>query len=119
MTTYQGKNHKFTIHDDGRPVDCYLKLGFVDKSTAERFRHLEIGDVCFIDLTVSNKTDETNGLEIMFRVITAYIEDGAKIDTAIHVMRFQKHNPVGIIHGEAMDLRGSICDYIGRYLESL
>lgn len=119
MTTYQGKNHKFTIYDEGRQVDCYLKLGFVDKSTAELFKHLEIGDVCFIDLTVSNKTDETKGLEIMFRVIKAYIEDGAKIETAIRVLKYQRTHPLSVMHEDETSLRGSICDYIGRYLEQL
>lgn len=120
MITYNdGRTHKFTVKDDGRTVDCYLNIGFVEESTAEQFKHLEIGDICHIDLKVDIKTDEAKGLEIAFNIIREYIKDGAKIDTAIRVLKYQMPPPTSVMHEDEANSRLSICDYIGRYLEQL
>lgn len=119
MTTFKTIDHKFTIIDESKEVDCYLIVGFLDENNKPDFQHLSIGEICFIDLKVSIKTDEAKGLEIAFNIIREYIKDGGRIDTAIKVLMYQRTHPLSVMHDDQTSLRGSICDYIGRYLDRL
>lgn len=119
MTTFKSTDHKFTVYDESRSVDCYLIVGFLDEQNRKLFQHLNIGDICYLDLRVSNKTSGSKMIEIMISMISEFIADGAKVETAIRVLKYQKFSPGTVEHDGTADIRGSICDYIGRYLEGL
>jgi hypothetical protein len=113
MTEYIGWTHKFTIGN----IDCYLKIGTVGPDDWERFKHMSIGDICYLDLTVSKQVDELRIYEVLFELVNKMFECGGSIKDACDVMRSQQILPRGSTTNEKIPMCTSIVDYIAKYLD--
>jgi hypothetical protein len=116
MTEYKGYTHKFTIYC-AEPVDCYLKIGLVGADHWESFPHLSIGDICFLDLTVSKQADELRVYEILFQLANRMIQCGGTVRDICAVLNVQQMQPCGVTSNPAIPMCKSIADYVARYLE--
>lgn len=117
MTEYQGWTHKFTILE-ANPVDCYLKIGVVSCDHWDSFPHLSIGDICYLDLTVSKQMDELRIYEVLFELANKLIECGGTIRHVCEVLRGQKIFPCGPTNSKEVHMCSSIVDYVAKYLEN-
>jgi hypothetical protein len=116
MTEYKGYTKKFTIYG-AESVECYLKIGLVGPDHWERFPHLSIGDICFLDMTVSKQADELRVYEVLFAVVNKLIECGGNLKDVIGVLRDQQMFPRGTTDDPNIPMCKSIADYVARYLE--
>jgi hypothetical protein len=112
----KGYTHKFTIRgaDD---IDCYLKIGLVGGDQWELFPHLSIGDICFLDLTVTKQSDELRVYEILFQLANQMIQCGGTIGDICAVLNTQQMQPCGVTSNPKIPMCKSIADYVARYLE--
>lgn len=111
-----GYTHKFTILGVS-PVDCYLKIGLVGPDDWERYPHLSIGDICFLDLTVSKQADELRVYEVLMEMAMKIIECGGTVQNVSEVLLYHKFAPRGVTSNPEIPTCKSICDYIGKYLQ--
>jgi hypothetical protein len=116
MTEYKGYTHKFTIYG-AEPVDCYLKVGLVGVDHWESFPHLSIGDICFLDFTISKQADELRVYEILFQLANRMIQCGGTIRDICAVLNIQQMQPCGTTSNPKIPMCKSIADYVARYLE--
>jgi len=109
-----GWTHKFTIGG----IDCYLKIGTVGFSEWFDYPHLSIGEICYLDLTISNRIEEMRAYEVLMELANVAIKNGSRVEDVAAVLRGHKFEPAGVTSNENIPMAASICDYIGRYLES-
>ena len=117
MTTLNGITKKFTVFDDVGPVDCYLQIGLVGSDDWERFPHLCIGDICYLNLTVSKQGDELRVYGVLMDMARRVISCGGDVHDVAKVLRDNEFPPKGCTGEQHIPIAKSICDYIGRYLE--
>jgi len=118
MTTYNGITKKFTIYpSEGAPVECYLKIGVVGVDDWERFPHLSVGDVCYLDLTVSKQDDSLRVYEVLMDMARKVIACGGTARDVADVLIGHQFQPSGPTGEKDILIARSVCDYIGRYLK--
>jgi hypothetical protein len=115
MTDYEGYTHKFTIYG-AEPVDCYLKVGHVGAEHWESFPHLSIGNVCFLDLTISKQADELRVYETLFELANRLIQCGGTVVDVCEVLAIHRMQPFGTTSNPKIPTCQSISDYVARYL---
>jgi hypothetical protein len=111
-----GYTHKFTIFWK-YPVDCYLKIGLVGSDDWERYPHLSIGDICFLDLTVSKQADKLRVYEVLMAMAMRIIECGGTVRDVAEILIYHQFAPYGPTSNTDIPMCDSICDYIGKYLK--
>jgi len=116
-TIYNGYTHKFTIFST-EPVECYLKVGLVGVDHWFKFPHLSIGDICYLDLTVSKQIEELRIYEVLFEVANKIFECGGNIKNVCSVMKSQQIFPRGSTSNKSIPICSSIVDYVAKYLEA-
>jgi hypothetical protein len=113
---WSGRTVKFTIGPES--LDCYLAIGEVDESNAEDYPHLQVGEPCYFDLTLSRAGEELRVYSLLTTLLTRLILKGESPREALDLLRGQAFEPSGLvaIDGGRLHHYKSIPDLVARYV---
>jgi len=99
-------------------LDCYIKIGFANTTIIKQYPHMAVGDICYIDLTISRGADEMREYEVLMTMANMALLKGAAVADVADVLIGHNFRPQGFVrHKGESHFYGSICDFIGKRLK--